>query len=203
MTQKKITISWIRAKYLLALLVAAPCVIACSKPKVPDDVVFIVDGKKVENIDSLEIYGNSVNIVNDKHSIVKYGIKDAKRLIIINKNVEDNVCDEPVSEDVDQWPEYPGGLQELVTFLSQNLVYPKELAETCIHGRVILSFIVEKDGSISNIKEFRSPHHVLTEEAIRVVKMMQKWKPAMKDGEAVRVKMLLPISFSLNYKLKN
>lgn len=203
MTQKKITISWIRAKYLLALLVAAPCVIACSKPKVPDDVVFIVDGKKVENIDSLEIYGNSVNIVNDKHSIVKSGIKDARLLIIINKNVEDNVCDEPVSEDVDQWPEYPGGLQELVTFLSQNLVYPKELAETCLHGRTVVSFIVEKDGSLSNIEEFRSPHHLLTEEAIRVVKMMPKWKPAMKDGEAVRVKMLLPISFSFNYKLKN
>ena len=202
MTQKK-TYPWIRAKYVLALLIAAHCVIACSKTKVPDDVLYIVDCKKVENIDSLDIYSNSVNIVNDKHSIVKSGIKDARLLIIINKTVEDNVCDEPVSEDVNQWPEYPGGLQELVTFLSQNLVYPKELAETCIHGRVYLSIIVEKDGSISNIEEFRSPHHVLTEEAIRVVKMMPKWKPAMKDGEAVRVKMLLPISFSLNYKLKN
>ena len=202
MIQKKITISWIRAKYLLALLVAAHSAVAWSKPKVPDDVVYIVDGKKVENIDSLDIYSNSVNIIEDKYIIVKYGIKDAKRLLVINK-VEENVCAEPDNINVDQWPEYPGGFQGLITFLSQNITYPKELAETCLNGRVVLSFIVEKDGSISNIEEVRSPHQALTEEAIRVAKKMPKWKPAMKDGEAVRVKMLLPIVFNFNNYLNN
>ena len=83
-------------------------------------------------------------------------------------------------------------------FISQNLKYPAQAAAKGIQGRVTLTFIVEKDGSISNIEEFRSPSPDLTEEAIRVVKMLPKWRPGKNGGKLVRVKFLLPITFRLN-----
>lgn len=94
-------------------------------------------------------------------------------------------------------PEFPGGTKELMKFIAENLRYPAECVEKNIEGRVTLSFIVEKDGSISNIEEMRSPDPLLTEEAKRVLSTMPNWTPGMQDGKAVRVKYLLPVSFRL------
>lgn len=98
---------------------------------------------------------------------------------------------------VEEEPEFPGGTEALMDFIRKNLRYPEILAESCIQGRVILSFVVEKDGSITDIQEMRSPSEYLTEEAIRVVKLMPKWKPGKQRGQAVRVKYMLPITFRL------
>lgn len=98
---------------------------------------------------------------------------------------------------VEPEPEFPGGTDSLVAFIKKNLRYPEFLAESCIQGRVTLSFVVEKDGSITDIQEMRSPSEYLTEEAIRVVKLMPKWIPAKQHGQAVRVKYMLPITFRL------
>lgn len=97
-------------------------------------------------------------------------------------------------------PEFPGGSQELMKFIAANMRYPKECADNDIEGRVTLSFIVEKDGSISNIEELRSVHPLLTEEAKRILSAMPKWKPGMQDGEAVRVKYIIPVTFRLSDK---
>lgn len=98
---------------------------------------------------------------------------------------------------VEPEPEFPGGTDSLVAFIKKNLRYPEFLAESCIQGRVTLSFVVEKDGSITDIQEMRSPSEYLTEEAIRVVKLMPKWTPAKQGGQAVRVKYMLPFTFRL------
>lgn len=98
---------------------------------------------------------------------------------------------------VEEEPEFPGGTEALMDFIKKNLRYPEFLAESCIQGRVTLSFVVEKDGSITDIQEMRSPSEYLTEEAIRVVKLMPKWKPGKQRGQAVRVKYMLPITFRL------
>lgn len=99
--------------------------------------------------------------------------------------------------DVEEDPEFPGGTEVLMDFIKKNLRYPEFLGESCIQGRVILSFVVEKDGSITDIQEMRSPSEYLTEEAIRVVKLMPKWTPAKRRGQAVRVKYMLPFTFRL------
>lgn len=99
---------------------------------------------------------------------------------------------------VDQEPEYPGGVQGLMTFIGENLRYPMACAQQGIEGRVTLSFIVEKDGSVSHVKEMRSPDSLLTAEAIRVVEAMPKWTPGMQDGQPVRVRYILPVKFQLN-----
>lgn len=98
----------------------------------------------------------------------------------------------------EEQPEYPGGEQEMMKFLMTAMRYPKECADSKIEGRVTLSFIVEKDGSISHIEEVRSPHPLLTAEAKRVVEAMPRWKPGKQRGQEVRVKFVLPFTFRLN-----
>ena len=98
-----------------------------------------------------------------------------------------------VYEDVvEQAPTFNGDLK---AFLSQNVKYPKKAMENGVQGRVLVSFIVETNGSISNVKVVRSVDPELDAEALRVVKKMPKWIPGMQKGKAVRVRFTLPISF--------
>ncbi len=94
-------------------------------------------------------------------------------------------------------PLFPGGSKALLAYIDKNLRYPTFSAERGIQGRVLLSFVIEKDGSTSNIQVIRSPIDDLNNEAIRLVKEMPKWKPGMLDGKPVRVKYMLPIVFRL------
>ena len=95
-------------------------------------------------------------------------------------------------------PEFPGGSGALLKFLSTNIKYPTISAEQGIQGSVYVSFIVERDGSISEVKNVRGVTTELDAEAIRVVKAMPNWTPGRQDGKAVRVKFVLPIRFRLD-----
>jgi TonB family protein len=98
---------------------------------------------------------------------------------------------------VETMPEFPGGVGELMKFLSMAVKYPEAAEKTGTQGRVIVSYIVEKDGSISSAKVQKSVSEELDAEALRVVNAMPKWKPGTQKGEAVRVKYTIPISFRL------
>ena len=101
---------------------------------------------------------------------------------------------------VEKMPEFPGGMEAMWKFLSDHLNYPEEAREKNIEGRSIIQFIVEKDGTISNIELVRSAgDKSLDKEALRVVRMMPKWKPGSQKDNIVRCKYTLPVSF----KLKN
>ena len=93
---------------------------------------------------------------------------------------------------------FPEGEQALMKFLQDNVVYPKEAKEKGIEGRVYVRFSIEKDGSITDVSLARSVHKLLDEEALRVVKMMPKWKPGQIGGKNVKVQYNLPIVFSLD-----
>lgn len=95
-------------------------------------------------------------------------------------------------------PEFPGGMNELMEHLGKELKYPNKARKEEIEGRVLVGFIVNKDGNISDIKIIQGLNKQLDEEAIRVVKKMPKWKPGMQDGEAVRTAFNLPIEYLLN-----
>ena len=82
-------------------------------------------------------------------------------------------------------------------WLAQNMRYPEEAEKNNIEGKVIVSFVIEKDGSVSNIKALKSPHSSLTEEVVRLVKAMPNWNPGTMSGKPVRVKYTLPLSFKL------
>ena len=99
---------------------------------------------------------------------------------------------------VEQMPEYPGGTGELMKYLSANVKYPAEASKKGIQGRVIVQFVVEKDGTISKAKVVNNADEQLKEEAIRVVEAMPKWNPGKQNGKEVRVKYTLPVTFRLN-----
>ena len=106
---------------------------------------------------------------------------------------------EPVQGDVfdvvEEMPQYPGGAQALLEFLNQNVQYPEEAEKAGIQGRVIATFVVEKDGSVSNARVVKSVDPMLDAEALRVINAMPKWKPGKQNGELVRVKYTVPLSF--------
>ena len=100
-------------------------------------------------------------------------------------------------DDVDQQPSFPGGTNALNTFIASNLKYPVWAQEKGIQGRVVVKFIVEKDGSISNVEVDRSVSPSLDNEAMRVVKAMPKWIPGQINGKAVKVECSHPFVFRL------
>lgn len=99
---------------------------------------------------------------------------------------------------VEQMPSFPGGISGLRTYLNQNIRYPAEAQENCVQGRVVVSFVVGKDGHISDVTVLRSVDPSLDKEAIRVIRNMPRWSPGKQGGEPVRVRYNVPVSFRLN-----
>ncbi len=98
---------------------------------------------------------------------------------------------------VEQMPQYPGGDYAMMKFIQKNIKYPDLERESDIQGRVVLGFIVNVDGSLSDITVRKSVSHGLDKEAIRVVKLMPNFIPGRQQGKAVRVQYMLPIMFKL------
>ena len=98
---------------------------------------------------------------------------------------------------VEQQPSFPGGQGALLSWLNSNIHYPPVAEENGIQGKVVVSFVVEPDGSISNVAVVRGVDQSLDKEAVRVVKSMPKWNPGKQNGQAVRVKYNLPVTFKL------
>ena len=99
---------------------------------------------------------------------------------------------EKVFDVVEQMPEFVGGQAELMKFLAENVHYPEAAYKVGKQGRVIVTFIVEADGSVSNAKIVKKVSDELDAEALRVIGTMPKWKPGMQNGKAVRVKYTIP-----------
>ena len=111
--------------------------------------------------------------------------------------VEDEVVEQEIFQIVEEMPAYPGGDQKLMEFIAKGIKYPQIARETGIQGRVFVGFVVEPDGSVSNVKVLRGIGGGCDEEAMRVVKSMPKWKPGKQRGKAVRVSYMLPVNFKL------
>lgn len=113
-------------------------------------------------------------------------------------NIPQPVNSTRVYDVVEQMPSFPGGISGLRTYLNQNIRYPAEAQENCVQGRVVVSFVVGKDGHISDVTVLRSVDPSLDKEAIRVVRNMPRWTPGKQGGEPVRVRYNVPVSFRLN-----
>ena len=98
---------------------------------------------------------------------------------------------------VEEMPSFPGGQGALMSYLASNIKYPVVAQENGVQGRVIVGFVVERDGSITDVKVMRSVDPSLDREAQRVVKAMPRWKPGKQNGSAVRVKYTVPVVFRL------
>ena len=157
---------WARAKYLYILPLAALAVTVFARPE--------------------------VSAVADEISAVKViapAVHDS-----IQPNVQPAVA--APSSALDQMPEFPGGMEALNTYLRNNIRYPQEAQKAGIQGRVIIQFIVSKDGSITDAEVVESVDPQLDAEGLRLIKNMPRWKPGMRKGQAIRVKQTLPIRFA-------
>ena len=110
---------------------------------------------------------------------------------------EEEVQEQEIFQIVEEMPSYPGGEGKLMEYVAKNIKYPQIARETGIQGRVFVGFVVEPDGSVSNVKVLRGIGGGCDEEAMRVVKSMPKWKPGKQRGKAVRVSYMLPVNFKL------
>lgn len=109
----------------------------------------------------------------------------------------DSTAKEEVFMVAEQMPEFPGGMKEMLKFLQENVKYPENAMKNNVQGRVIVQFVIEKDGTPTEFKVLRSVDPDLDAEALRVMKAMPKWKPGMQKGQVVRVKFTVPVSFKL------
>lgn len=112
------------------------------------------------------------------------------------KTKDENI-DNKVFDEVEKMPEFPGGQASFLLYLNKNIKYPVVAEENGIQGRVICTFIVERDGSITDVKVVKSIDPALDKEAVRVLSKMPKWKPGMEKGSPVRVKYSAPVQFKL------
>ena len=110
---------------------------------------------------------------------------------------EEEVVEQEIFQIVEEMPEYPGGEKKLLEYVGKSVKYPQIARESGIQGRVFVNFVIEPDGSVSNVKVLRGIGGGCDEEAMRVIKSMPKWKPGKQRGKAVRVTYTLPVNFKL------
>ena len=122
---------------------------------------------------------------------------EAKKFIFFRFSDTTKASKNPVFTSVENIPQFPGGMDELYKFLAKNIKYPTEAREKKIQGRVILSFVVEEDGSLTDMRVARGIGGGADEEAVRVMNLSPNWSPGIQNGHLVRVAYSIPISFTL------
>lgn len=139
--------------------------------------------------DDVEVDDIEINAEMDQNEVVEE--------YVAPEIEEEEVVEQEIFQIVEEMPSFPGGEAKLLEYVAKNVKYPQIARESGIKGRVFISFVVEPDGSVSNVKVLRGIGGGCDEEAMRVVKSMPKWKPGKQRGKAVRVSYMLPVNFQL------
>ena len=113
------------------------------------------------------------------------------------RSADQVVEDEEVFQNVDKKPEFPGGQSALDRFIKNHLRHPVSVREGDLNGRVVCEFVVNKDGSVSDIEVVRSNYPTMNDEVVRMLQEMPRWEPGELNGESVRVRYTLPVQFHL------
>ena len=185
--------------------------------RLPADATYYVDGEKMERgiavkriVDGREVVLITRKGENGKETVTVVGsskndaVDEAKALLrkegvqqlnVKNESANDN---DSIYNVVSENAEFPGGDVALSDWMRKNMKYPEECRKQGIQGRVVIKFVVNKDGSIVDLETVRSPHPALAEEGLRVVKSMPKWEPAKEGGKVVRSRFNIPIMFRLD-----
>ncbi|MBQ4421087.1 MAG: energy transducer TonB [Bacteroidales bacterium] len=114
-----------------------------------------------------------------------------------DKSTNKNITADKVYESCEQSAEFPGGFDTMLNFISSTLEYPPQSIENKIEGRVVVKFIIETDGSISNVEILKGLDEYCNQETLRIIKAMPRWKPAEEKGKKVRQQFVIPIRFKL------
>lgn len=171
--------------------------------EINDDFFLDADTAKVTYKDAkpLVVKFNDLGIKNKYLANYVYVFKKEEPVKPIMMSIDGNselVDTDKIYEQVEEMPSFPGGSNALSSFIAANLEYPVVAQENGIQGRVIVKFVVDKDGRITDVEITRSVDPSLDKEAMRIVKAMPKWKPGKLKGNCVRVKYTVPIVFRLS-----
>lgn len=156
------------------------------EPGLVNNILFKDDDKGTAVTACVSVYVNPLSTT--------VGLDVRSYELLSQKKVTDN---SPIYEEADIMPSFPGGGEAIEKYLNDNIKYPKQARENDVQGRVVVSFVVERDGTLSNIRVVRSADPLLDKEANRVILSMPRWKPGKKDGNEVRVRYKLPVTFRL------
>lgn len=181
LTKKRITMMrksksnpWMRSKALYVIPVAALALSAFATPEIVSPIEGMVSEPESKGME----------------------IPRTDQTVPVEKQMADE--NDSIYTKPTQNAEFPGGNMAASNWISKNMKYPEECRKQGIQGRVFIKFVVNKDGSIVDAEAIKSPHPALEAEALRVVKSMPKWKPAMEGGKVVRSRFLIPIVFRVN-----
>lgn len=181
MMKKKKSSSWACAKYLYVLPLAACAMAAFARPEVSAPLEQISNAKITDFAAILEMRG----------------AEKSDNLVAID-TVSPASTQEGVFDVVEQMPQFPGGNEAMMKFVTQNLKYPTEAHQKGIRGNVIVRFVVREDGTVTDAEVVRHADPLLEAEALRVVSLMPRWKPGRQNGKAVPVRSSLPVVFRLD-----
>lgn len=163
--------------------------------------LLIVEDDKIEEDKQVK---NQEEVLNNEAAVgavdITEGTNDLNKIVVTEQVIAAPKVEEeqPMSiAMVEQKPEFKGGEKAMYQWLSDNIVYPSAASEEGVQGRVVVEFVVDKDGSITNVRVVRNRHPALDKEALRVIKAMPKWIPGRNNGQPVKVTYTLPVTFKL------
>lgn len=201
---------WNRAKILLTVPVAAVAVVAFATPKAESLSKEIEhDSNALVNSVVRSMPGTAEHLAMSTGEAGAAGMPaeaaapetaaaDSLRGRVASVTAGNSKDDGRVFDVVEEQPRYPGGTNALMTYLRDNIKYPAEAAKAGIQGKVIVQFVVGKDGTVRDVKPIRNISPELDAEAVRVVAAMPKWVPGYQRGEAVNVRYTLPVNFRMD-----
>ena len=170
---------------------------------IPDDLVPVTVQEKPQPIEKPKVV-NMIAVVDNNEEIeseidIDISVEEDEPIepTVPIDIIEDEIVEEVPFIIVENMPTFPGGEKKMLEYVAKNVKYPQLAKEVGTQGRVFVSFVVEKDGSITNVTILRGIGSGCDEEAMRVVKSMPKWNPGLQCGRAVRVSCNLPINFKL------
>lgn len=149
----------------------------------------IYENEKVENEEKVP----QAELLTEKE-VLEENVEDKVESVVIDDNKEEDVTK---PRDLDDLPVFPGGMSQLVRWLTQNLKYPESAKNEKVAGKVIVSFVVNTNGTVSDVKLVKSVDQRLDREAVRVVKMMPEWQPGLMKGKPCKTLVNLPVVFKL------
>ena len=199
---------WNRLRALAAVPVIALALLAFANPTIDAAPKAPAVADEPANVtplpDAVQTSQPEVALAVEEKSVEEKTIEDqaVADQVIDDQNIDEKASetsaqDDKVFQSVEQMPEFPGGMAEMLKFLQMNIKYPPTAAANKIEGRVIVQFIIDKTGQVGDVQVVRSVNEELDAEAVRVIKSMPKFTPGRQDGKAVAVWYTLPIAFKL------
>ena len=169
------------------------------KPDEPEPEPQQAQQTEVQLPDELKVVSNDKEVIKPSFvSVDQDKPLPPPNIPLGTKNVQvDEEVDQAIFEVVEEQPEFPGGMEALLKYLAKNINYPESAVDNGIQGKVMVRFVVERDGSVSAVETYKSVDPALDKEAVRVVKTLPKWKPGRQQGKAVRTRYIVPVVFRL------